>query len=554
MWSAAGLRVTGAARLQAGRAGRDPRDSTSATRAATRSSATGATARFEDVTLKARRRVRALGLVLGRARLRQRRLRRTSTSSNGMFTRAAGEPDVDLDSFFWRQVTAPVAARRASRGTPFDDAWRATNRLLAENGVAGAPRAQRAAAQRRARRLRRRLGQRGPRPRPGRPLLRGARLRRGRRRRPRGAGRALVAAAAALPQRLRGPATPRSRCASRGTKSNRDADRRARHRRDRPGCARREVVQAGSGFISQHSKELLFGLGQSTRIAKVEIRWPSGRVQTLRDVPLDRRVVDRGGQGRRAQPSPSAKAARDGACRGSRHDGDAPAAGPRRRPGSTSRSRLPTSRSATSPGRSARSRRWRGRPALAPLLGRRRRRRRVRALAGAGAPARRRFAAAGVSVLAVAVDPPRGRGQGARRRRGAPACRWRSRGEEMAGTVLGPAAATSSTAARTCACPRLLLLDAQRRDREGLPRPGRRRRRSWRTLPTHRRRPGRARLARALPFPGNLLLAPGERNYFQYSLELAEQGYDAAVARRLRAGGEARPERDHASTTSARST
>ena len=53
--------------------------------------------------------------------------------ANGMFTRAPGEPDVDLDSFFWRQVTAasPLDYRR---GTPFDDAWRATNRLLAENG------------------------------------------------------------------------------------------------------------------------------------------------------------------------------------------------------------------------------------------------------------------------------------------------------------------------------------------------------------------------------------------------------------------------------------
>ncbi len=50
-----------------------------------------------------------------------------------MFTRDPGEDDLDLDSFFWRQVTArsPLDARR---GTSFDDAWRATNRLLAENG------------------------------------------------------------------------------------------------------------------------------------------------------------------------------------------------------------------------------------------------------------------------------------------------------------------------------------------------------------------------------------------------------------------------------------
>ena len=52
---------------------------------------------------------------------------------NGMFTRDPGEESPDLDSFFWRQVTArsPLDAKR---GTSFDDAWRATNRLLAENG------------------------------------------------------------------------------------------------------------------------------------------------------------------------------------------------------------------------------------------------------------------------------------------------------------------------------------------------------------------------------------------------------------------------------------
>src|SRR5207344_1961436 len=34
------------------------------------------------------------------------------------------------------------------------------------------------------------------------------------------------------------------------------------------------------------------------------------------------------------------------------------------------------------------------------------------------------------------------------------------------------------------------------------------------------------RLARALPFPGNPYSAPGGRNYFQYGLELSEQGLD----------------------------
>jgi Tfp pilus assembly protein PilF len=40
--------------------------------------------------------------------------------------------------------------------------------------------------------------------------------------------------------------------------------------------------------------------------------------------------------------------------------------------------------------------------------------------------------------------------------------------------------------------------------------------------------PDSERLARSLPFKGTFYSKPGERNYFQYGLELSEQGYDAA--------------------------
>ena len=53
---------------------------------------------------------------------------------NGMFTRDAGEPGVDLDSFFWRQVVAQSPLERKP-GTPYDDGWRATNRLLVSDGA-----------------------------------------------------------------------------------------------------------------------------------------------------------------------------------------------------------------------------------------------------------------------------------------------------------------------------------------------------------------------------------------------------------------------------------
>jgi len=50
------------------------------------------------------------------------------------------------------------------------------------------------------------------------------------------------------------------------------------------------MVQAGSGFLSQHSKEVFFGLGEAKGWVRASIRWPSGLVQELRDLPLNHRV------------------------------------------------------------------------------------------------------------------------------------------------------------------------------------------------------------------------------------------------------------------------
>ncbi len=53
-----------------------------------------------------------------------------------------------------------------------------------------------------------------------------------------------------------------------GTTSNRDAIG-ARVNVETGQLQRTKIVQAGSGFLSQHSKELLFGLGLSQRILKL---------------------------------------------------------------------------------------------------------------------------------------------------------------------------------------------------------------------------------------------------------------------------------------------
>ncbi len=48
-----------------------------------------------------------------------------------------------------------------------------------------------------------------------------------------------------------------------------------------------DVVRTGSSYLCQSALRPFFGLGDRTRIDQVEIRWPSGKVQHLRDVAVD---------------------------------------------------------------------------------------------------------------------------------------------------------------------------------------------------------------------------------------------------------------------------
>ncbi len=49
-----------------------------------------------------------------------------------------------------------------------------------------------------------------------------------------------------------------------------------------------DEMRAGSSYLSQNDRRLSFGLGDRTSASLVEIRWPSGAVQSLRDVPANR--------------------------------------------------------------------------------------------------------------------------------------------------------------------------------------------------------------------------------------------------------------------------
>lgn len=75
----------------------------------------------------------------------------------------------------------------------------------------------------------------------------------------------------------------------RGTKSNRDAIGAAVTVQTEAGSQTR-MIQAGSGFLSQHTKEVFFGLGAAKGSVRASIRWPSGLVQEVRDLPVNHRV------------------------------------------------------------------------------------------------------------------------------------------------------------------------------------------------------------------------------------------------------------------------
>jgi Tfp pilus assembly protein PilF/peroxiredoxin len=214
---------------------------------------------------------------------------------NGMLTRAPSpEPGAasrepraaDLESFFWRQVVARSPLTFA-KGTPYDDAWRAINQLLIHRSIASRQRNV----------FLRNDGQSGfdeiagaigldleqdgrsfavvDIDRDGDPDL-------------------MVMAARQAPQ-LR---VFRNDYAARGgslairlvgKSSNRDAIG-ARVSVETERLRRLKIVSAGSGFLSQHSKELIFGLGASREVRKLVVEWPSGVRQIFTNVPVNSRL------------------------------------------------------------------------------------------------------------------------------------------------------------------------------------------------------------------------------------------------------------------------
>jgi Flp pilus assembly protein TadD/peroxiredoxin len=75
----------------------------------------------------------------------------------------------------------------------------------------------------------------------------------------------------------------------RGTKSNRDAIG-ASITLESGAHRQKKFLQAGSGFLSQHTKELFFGIGTAEGSVRATIRWPSGLSQTFDHLPVNNRI------------------------------------------------------------------------------------------------------------------------------------------------------------------------------------------------------------------------------------------------------------------------
>ncbi len=320
MWSAPGLRVTAAPAFM--------RDATPEVRALYRRHVRGNSllrnrgdGHFEDETLEARAN-------MGRWAWSSDALDFDSDGwddlyiVNGMLTRApaaasgGGAPRVsindalpvtgDLEGFFWRQVVARSPLTRMP-GTPYDDAWRAINQLLIHGSIAS-----------RQRNVFLRNDGHGGFDEIGGTL--GLDLDQDGRSFAlldidRDGDQDLVVMAARQAPQLRvfrndfETASKSIAVRLTGTKSNRDAiGARVTVETDR--LRRTKLVQAGSGFLSEHSKELTIGLGASERISKLTVQWPSGERQMLPDVSLNTRVQIVEGGGVKSEPFASRSTAK----------------------------------------------------------------------------------------------------------------------------------------------------------------------------------------------------------------------------------------------------
>ena len=89
-----------------------------------------------------------------------------------------------------------------------------------------------------------------------------------------------------------------------GTKSNRDGIG-ASLRLTSEGISHVEQAKGGMSYMSASDPRILFGLGKRTKIDSLEITWPSGLVEKLTNVPVDKIIAVKEGAGIVPHPFPT---------------------------------------------------------------------------------------------------------------------------------------------------------------------------------------------------------------------------------------------------------
>ena len=56
-------------------------------------------------------------------------------------------------------------------------------------------------------------------------------------------------------------------------------------------------VKSGSSYLGQNDLRVHFGLGDATRVERIDVRWPDGQIETIRDVPADQILTVTEGRG-----------------------------------------------------------------------------------------------------------------------------------------------------------------------------------------------------------------------------------------------------------------
>lgn len=66
-----------------------------------------------------------------------------------------------------------------------------------------------------------------------------------------------------------------------------------------------DEVHSGRGYQSHYGSRLYFGLGQHQHVERIEVRWPGGPTEVFANIPADRRVILRQGEGKAKSASPA---------------------------------------------------------------------------------------------------------------------------------------------------------------------------------------------------------------------------------------------------------